>query len=492
MKGKAGMKLNSVRWVAGFLLGAVMLGAPLQALAQNTAPAAAAPATAAPAAAQPAATPPSPCAVDKTCASQTYPKDAVNAGDTAWMLTSSVLVLMMTIPGLALFYAGMVRKKNILDTLAQSFGATCVITVVWMLIGYSIAFTGHNPYIGDLRYVLLAPLNADINIANTDLAPTIPETVYMFFQMTFAIITPALIAGAVADRMKYSAFLWFMGLWLVLVYCPVAHWVWSAKGWLGLGGLGALDFAGGTVVHLNAGTAGLVAALMLGKRKGLGSENFAPFNPAYAVIGASLLWVGWFGFNAGSAVESHDGQAGMAAAVTQIATAAAALGWMAMEWIIARKPTVIGMASGAVAGLVAITPASGFVNPTGGLIIGIAAGVVCYLAAVHMKKALGFYDDALDCFGVHGVGGALGALLTGAFASKAINSGIPSKGGWLIDGNFDQMRLQLIDVLAVFVYCGAVTFAILWVLKATIGIRVSEEVEVEGLDINLHGEVVQG
>ncbi|MGH6971318.1 MAG: ammonium transporter, partial [Caulobacteraceae bacterium] len=301
--------------------------------------------------------------------------------------------------------------------------------------------------------------------------------------------TPALIAGAVADRMKYSAFLWFMGLWLIFVYCPIAHWVWSAKGWLGTGGLGALDFAGGTVVHLNAGTAGLVAALMLGKRKGLGSENFAPFNPAYAVIGASLLWVGWFGFNAGSAVEAHDGQAGMAAAATQIATAAATIAWMLAEWIVAKKPTVIGMASGAVAGLVAITPASGYVNPMGALLIGIAAGAVCYLSAVHMKKWLGFYDDALDCWGVHGVGGALGAILTGVFASHAINS---SAKGWLIDGNFGQMGLQLLDVVAVFAYCAIVTFLILLVLKYTIGIRVSEDVEVEGLDINLHGEVVQG
>jgi Amt family ammonium transporter len=504
------MTFFKVKRLAALALAVAIAGGPLAgtALAQTSdnttaapaasapaAPAAAAPAAAAPApaAATPAAPPaPDSCAALKNCAAQTYPKDAVNSGDTAWMLTSSVLVLMMTIPGLALFYAGMVRKKNILDTLAQSFGATALIAVLWMIIGYSVAFTGKNPYIGDFKYILLAPLNGDVNIANTDLAPTIPESVYMFFQMTFAIITPALIAGAVADRMKYSAFLWFMGLWLLLVYCPVAHWVWSAKGWLGVGGIGALDYAGGTVVHLNAGTAGLVAALMLGKRRGLGTENFAPWNPAYAVIGASLLWVGWFGFNAGSAVEAHDGAAGMAAAATQIATAAATLAWMAMEWIIAKKPTVIGMASGAVAGLVAITPASGFVNPTGALIIGIAAGVVCYLAAVHMKKALGFYDDALDCFGVHGVGGALGAILTGVFASKAINSSIPSKGGWLIDHNFDQMRLQFIDVAAVFVFCGVVTFLILAVLKYTIGIRVSEEVEIEGLDINLHGEVVQG
>ena len=440
------------------------------------------------AAAAPAAAAPAAPAAASNDATHDYSKDSVNSGDNAWMLTSSVLVLMMTIPGLALFYAGMVRKKNILATLAQSFGATCVITVLWMVIGYSIAFTGHDPYIGDFKYFLLAPLNGDINIANTDLAPTIPETTYMFFQMTFAIITPALIAGALADRMKYSAFLLFMAAWLLLVYCPIAHWVWSAKGFLGSGGMGALDFAGGSVVHLNAGTAGLVAALMLGKRKGLGTENFAPHNLAYSVIGASLLWVGWFGFNAGSAVESHDGQAGMAAAATQIATAAASLSWMFAEWIISKKPSVLGMISGAVAGLVAITPASGYVNPTGALIIGIAAGIVCYLSAVHLKKLIG-YDDALDCWGVHGIGGALGAIMTGMYASNKINSGAK---GWLLDGNFHQMILQFIDVGVVFGYCLVMTFIILGVLKLTIGIRVSEEVEVEGLDINLHGEVVHG
>jgi Amt family ammonium transporter len=496
------MKLFNFQRLAGLLFAALLIGGPVAAVAQNAATNAPAASNAAAsnaatntaatntasnsAAAAPAA---DSCTALNNCAAQTYPKDSVNSGDDAWMLTSSVLVLMMTIPGLALFYAGMVRKKNILATLAQSFGATAVITVLWMIIGYSMAFVGTDPYMPSFKYFLLAPLNGDINIANTALAPTIPETVYMFFQMTFAIITPALIAGALADRMKYSAFLWFMALWLLLVYCPVAHWVWSAKGWLGTGGLGALDFAGGTVVHLNAGTAGLVTALMLGKRKGLGTENFAPYNPAYALIGASLLWVGWFGFNAGSAVEANNGQAGMAAAATQIATAAATLGWMFMEWMIAKKPTVIGMASGAVAGLVAITPASGFVNPTGALIIGIAAGVVCYFSAVHVKKMLGFYDDALDCWGVHGVGGALGAIMTGMFASNKINS---VGKGWLIDGNFHQMILQLIDVLVVFVYCGIGTFLILLVLKYTIGIRVSEDVEVEGLDINLHGEVVQG
>jgi len=506
------MKSFRFKPLAGIVLAATMAGALIAAPAiaqtasgapaSSAAAAAPAAATAAPAAAPAAATPApaSATACPKSFSASTggeaafcYTGDSANSGDTAWMLTSSVLVLMMTIPGLALFYGGMVRKKNILATLAQSFGATCVITVLWMVIGYSLAFTdggAHDKFIGGFKYFLLSPLNKDINIASP-LAPTIPETVYMFFQMTFAIITPALIAGALADRMKYSAFLLFMGAWLLLVYCPIAHWVWSAKGWLGTGGIGALDFAGGTVVHLNAGTAGLVVALMLGKRKGLGTENFAPHNLAYSVIGASLLWVGWFGFNAGSAVESHDGQAGMAAAATQIATAAASLSWMFAEWIISKKPSVLGMVSGAVAGLVAITPASGFVNPTGALIIGLAAGVVCYISAVHMKKIFG-YDDALDCWGVHGVGGALGAIMTGMFASKAINSSIPSKGGWLIDGNFDQMRLQAIDVGAVFAYCLVVSFLILLVLKYTIGIRVSAEVEEEGLDINLHGEVIHG
>jgi Amt family ammonium transporter len=466
----------------------MLAGAPVGALAQTAAPTNA---TVTNAVATPtntvAAPAPAAAATPSNDATHDYSKDSVNSGDTAWMLTSSVLVLMMTIPGLALFYAGMVRKKNILATLAQSFAATALITVLWMIIGYSIAFTDggkNNAFIGGFQYFLLAPLNGDINVASK-LAPTIPETVYMFFQMTFAIITPALIAGALADRMKFSAFLLFMGAWLLLVYCPIAHWVWGG-GWLGA--KGALDFAGGTVVHLNAGTAGLITALMLGKRKGLGVDNMAPHNLAYSVIGASLLWVGWFGFNAGSAVEAHDGQAGMAAAATQIATAAAALAWMFAEWIIAKKPSVLGMVSGAVAGLVAITPASGYVNPTGALIIGIAAGVVCYISAVHVKKIFG-YDDALDCWGVHGVGGALGAILTGVFASNKINSG--SK-GWLLDGNIGQMGLQFLDVAATFAYCAVVTFAILAAIKYTIGIRVSEEVEVEGLDINLHGEIVHG
>ena len=414
------------------------------------------------------------------------PPDPLNSGDTAWMLTSSALVLMMTIPGLALFYGGMVRKKNVLATLAQSFGATCIITILWMIIGYSMAFTTNpdpnmNKYIGSFSYLFLTPMKLK---SVSSLAGTIPESVYMFFQMTFAIITPALIAGALADRMKFSAFMWFMSLWLLFVYCPIAHWVWGG-GWLGA--MGALDYAGGSVVHLNAGTAALVTCLMLGKRVGLGTENMAPHNLVLSVIGASLLWVGWFGFNAGSAVTSGY-NAGMAAAATQIATAAASLAWMFAEWIIAKKPSVLGMISGAVAGLVAITPASGFVDPVGALIIGVAAGVVCYISAVWVKKWFG-YDDALDAWGVHGVGGALGALMTGAFASNAINS---AGKGWLIDGNGGQMLIQLYDVLGTFIYCAIVTAIILKVIDLVIGLRVSREVEVEGLDINLHGETVHG
>src|SRR6202789_240592 len=420
-------------------------------------------------------------------------KDPLNAGDTAWMITSSALVLMMTIPGLGLFYGGMVRKKNVLATLAQSFGATCLITVLWMIIGYSIAFTanpdkGMNNWIGGFGYLFLKPMGLK---AISSLAGTIPESVYMFFQMTFAIITPALIAGALADRMKFSAFLWFMGLWLIFVYCPIAHWVWGG-GFLGTGtgflipkGAGALDYAGGSVVHLNAGTAALVTCLMLGKRIGLGTENMSPHNLVLSVIGASLLWVGWFGFNAGSAVTAGY-NAGMAAAATQIATAAAALAWMAAEWLIAKKPSILGMISGAVAGLVAITPASGFVDPVGALIIGVAAGVVCYCSAVFLKKAIG-YDDSLDAWGVHGVGGALGAMMTGMFASNAINS---TGKGWLIDGNGHQMLIQFYDVAGVFVYDAIVTYIILKIIDMIVGLRVSPEVEVEGLDINLHGETV--
>ena len=414
-----------------------------------------------------------------------YAADApkLDSGDTAWMLTSTALVLMMTIPGLGLFYGGMVRKKNVLATLAQSFGATCLLTILWMVIGYSLAFKANgdaslNQFIGNLSYLFLSPMKVG------DLSGTIPESVFMTFQMTFAIITPALIAGALADRMKFSAFLWFMGLWLIFVYCPIAHMVWG--GGL-LATMGALDYAGGSVVHLNAGTAALVTCLVLGKRIGLGKESMAPHNLVLSVIGASLLWVGWFGFNAGSAVTSGF-NAGMAMAATQIATAAAGLAWTAAEWLIAKKPSVLGLISGAVAGLVAITPASGFVDPLGALIIGLTAGVVCYVSAVWVKKALG-YDDSLDAWGVHGVGGALGAIMTGMFANSAIN---PAGKGWFIDGNIAQMGAQLADVGITFVWCAVGTFIILKAIDLVIGLRVTPEVEVEGLDINLHGETVHG
>src|ERR1700746_2572329 len=335
--------------------------------------------------------------------------NSINSGDTAWMLTSTALVLMMTIPGLALFYGGMVRKMNVLATVMQSFAVTCLVTVLWTLVGYSFAFTPGSSLLGGLSRFLLLGMTLD---SVNDLAKTIPESVYMTFQMTFGIITPALICGAFADRMKFSALLWFIGLWAVLVYAPIAHWVWGPDGFLNDAGM--LDFAGGTVVHVNSGVAGLMAALVMGKRRGFGTEPMAPHNLVLSVIGASLLWVGWFGFNAGSATAAN-GNAGMAMAVTQIATATAALSWMFAEWIVKGKPSVLGIISGAVAGLVAITPASGFVDPRGALIIGVAAGVACYWGATGLKHAVG-YDDSLDAFGVHGVGGAVGALLTSVLA----------------------------------------------------------------------------
>jgi Amt family ammonium transporter len=405
-------------------------------------------------------------------------KPKLNSGDTAWMLTSTALVLMMTVPGLALFYGGMVRKKNVLATVMQSFAITCLVTVLWMVVGYSLAFKdggGVNAYIGGLQSFFLK------GMADASMSGTIPETVFMCFQMTFAIITPALIAGAFADRMKFSAMLWFMGLWSIIVYSPIAHWVWGG-GFLGT--LGVKDFAGGTVVHINAGVAGLVCALVLGKRQGYGTENMAPHNLVYSLIGASLLWVGWFGFNAGSELAA-DGTAGMAMAVTQIATAAAALAWMFYEWMGRGKPSVLGILSGAVAGLVAITPASGFVGPTGALIIGIAAGVICAWAATSLKPMLG-YDDSLDAFGVHGVGGFVGAILTGVFISSTFG-GVGLDKGVSMGG---QVWIQFLGTLATIIWTGVASFVILKVIDATIGLRVSKEVEIEGLDINLHGEVV--
>ncbi len=425
------------------------------------------------------------------------PAPKIDSGDTAWMLCSTALVLMMTIPGLALFYAGMVRKKNMLATMMQSFTVCCVVTIAWMVIGYSLAFTNGTPYVGDLSRFFLQGFGANWDKpfllgAGVDSATqtTIPETVYMMFQMTFAIITPALIAGAFADRMKFSALLIFMTLWSILVYAPIAHWVWSATGWLGAGvfGLpGAADFAGGTVVHINAGIAGLVCALVLGKRVGYGHDNMAPYNVSFALIGASLLWVGWFGFNAGSAVGAN-GRAGMAMAVTQIATASAALAWAFAEWAAKGKPSVLGIASGAVAGLVAITPASGFVLPGPAILIGVAAGVGCFWAATSLKHALG-YDDSLDAFGVHGVGGIIGALLTGVFAYGPLTATTASPQGVNI-GGIAQFESQVIAVLTTLVYSGVMTLIILMITKALVGLRVEEDQEREGLDLVLHGEQI--
>jgi ammonium transporter, Amt family len=405
--------------------------------------------------------------------------DKISAGDTAWMLTSTALVLMMTIPGLALFYGGMVRKKNVLATLMQSFAITCLVTMLWWLIGYSWAFTpGGSAYLGGSSRFLMHGMRfmKDANkLTVSHLALTIPETVYAMFQLTFAIITPALIAGAFADRMKFSAMLVFMCLWSLVVYAPIAHWVWEPSGWLAVKGV--LDYAGGTVVHINAGIAGLASCLVLGKRLGYGKDPMPPHNLTLTVIGASLLWVGWFGFNAGSAVAA-DGRAGMAMAATQIATASAALAWMFVEWFAKGKPSVLGIASGAVAGLVAITPASGFVGPSAAVVIGLAAGVLCFLAATSLKKVMG-YDDSLDAFGVHCIGGIVGALLTGVFASKEIAG---------VEGS---VVTQLWGVLTTLIYGFAMSFVILKLIDMTIGLRVTEDQEREGLDIALHGESVE-
>ncbi|MBV8912745.1 MAG: ammonium transporter [Acetobacteraceae bacterium] len=457
------------------LFACLLLAAP--ALAQSTAPAPA------PSAEAPAAAPAAPAAAPAAEAK-------VDTGDTAWMLSSTALVLLMTIPGLALFYAGMVRKKNVLATMMQSFTITALVTVLWMVAGYSLAFTSGTPYIGDFSRVLLRGIEAAWDKpftlgAGTDnpTANTIPETVYCMFQMTFAIITPALIAGAFADRLKFSALVIFMCLWSLLVYSPIAHWVWSPIGWINA--MGVADFAGGTVVHINAGVAGLVCALVLGKRVGYGHENMSPYNLGLAVTGAALLWVGWFGFNAGSAVGAN-GRAGMAMLATQVATAAAALGWLFAEWVTKGKPSVLGAISGAVAGLVAITPASGFVLPGPAIMIGVAAGVGCYWAATWLKHLFG-YDDSLDAFGVHGVGGVIGALLTGVFAYGPLSATTDHPEGVYI-GGLGLFKVQVIAVVATFVYTAVASFILLMVTKLLVGLRVNEEEEREGLDTVLHGE----
>jgi Amt family ammonium transporter len=422
------------------------------------------------------------------CGGKILEKCTPNSGDTAWMLTSVALVLMMTIPGLGLFYGGMVRKKNVGDTVMTSFAVTCLVTILFALFTYSMAFRAGSPFIGGLDRMFLKDILSDIGkggIGNPNpLAATIPESVYICFQMTFAIITPALIAGAFAERMKFSAMLWFIGLWAIFVYAPIAHWVWGPDGIFSAGNEAAwvkvLDFAGGTVVHINAGVAGLMCAIMLGKR----SETGPAHNMVLTFIGASLLWVGWFGFNAGSAV-SAGMQAGMAMLVTQIATAVAAFTWMLVEWALKGKPTVIGICSGAVAGLVAITPASGFVGPVGAFAIGIGAGVCCYWGCTGLKRLFS-YDDALDCFGVHAIGGIVGALLTGVFAVEQYGGTAGA-----LEGNVGQFFNQCIGVATVFVYDAVVSLIILFVVKMFVGLRVTQEIEREGLDLALHGEVVQ-
>ncbi|MHA1569559.1 MAG: ammonium transporter [Alphaproteobacteria bacterium] len=399
----------------------------------------------------------------------------LDTGDTAWMLTSTLLVLLMTIPGVALFYGGLVRKKNVLSVVMQSFSICCLVTIAWMVAGYSLAFADGGAFVGGFGSLFLNGLTVEA------LNGTIPESVFIIFQLTFAIITAALITGAFAERMKFSAMMWFIGLWTLLVYSPITHWVWGG-GFLGEAGV--LDYAGGTVVHINSGVAALVAALVIGKRRGVGTELMAPHNLVYSVIGASLLWVGWFGFNAGSAVGAN-GSAGMAMAVTQIAAAAAALSWMFVEWLAHSKPTVLGVISGAIAGLVAITPASGFVGPAGALAIGFVAGLVCYWGAAWLKPKLG-YDDALDVFAVHGLGGIAGAILTGVFAVEAIGGTAGA-----LEGNVGQIWLQIYGILATIAYSGVASFILLKLVDMVIGLRVETDVEQEGLDVTMHGESVQ-
>jgi ammonium transporter, Amt family len=402
----------------------------------------------------------------------------INAADTAWMIVATALVLMMTIPGLALFYSGMVRKKNVLATMAQSLAAVAIISILWVAFGYSLAFVGDGPWIGTLdRWFLIGMTMEGVNPA----AKTIPEALFMLYQMTFAIITVALVAGAVADRMRFSAYLLFSVGWFMFVYVPLAHWVWGGGF---LGAMGVLDFAGGLVVHLSAGVGGLVAATVIGRRHGYGSENLAPFDLSLAVIGTGLLWVGWFGFNGGSALGANS-RAVMAITATHLAACAGALTWGAIEWATRRKPSVLGMISGAVAGLGTITPASGFVAPWHGVIIGVVAGALCFWACTWLKQRFK-YDDSLDVFGVHGIGGLTGTFLVGVFAVNAIGGT-----AGLIEGNAQQVVIQLYGIAATLVWSGGITFVLLKLVGVFTPLRVSQQQELEGLDISQHGEALQ-
>jgi Amt family ammonium transporter len=402
----------------------------------------------------------------------------INAADTAWMMVATALVLMMTVPGLALFYSGMVRKKNVLATMAQSLAAVAIISILWVAFGYSLAFVGDGPWLGTLDRWFLAGMTMDgVNPA----AKTIPEALFMLYQMTFAIITVALVAGSVADRMRFSAYLLFSIGWFMFVYVPLAHWVWGGGF---LGAMGVLDFAGGLVVHLSAGVGGLVAARVIGRRQGYGTENLSPFDLSLAVMGTGLLWVGWFGFNGGSALGANS-RAVMAILATHLAACAGALTWGAIEWTIRRKPSVLGMISGAVAGLGTITPASGFVAPWHGIVIGVIAGLVCFWACTSLKHRFN-YDDSLDVFGVHGIGGMTGILLAGVFATASIGG---TSG--LIEGNPQQLLIQLYGVAVTLVWSGGVTYVLLKLVSAFVPLRVSREHELEGLDISQHGEALQ-
>jgi Amt family ammonium transporter len=418
------------------------------------------------------------CLVSATPAFAQAAAPKIDPADTAWMIVATALVLMMTIPGLALFYAGMVRKKNVLATMAQSLAAVAMISLLWIAFGYSLAFSGDGPWIGTFDRVFLLGMAMD---SVHPAAKTIPEALFALYQMTFAIITVALVAGSVADRMRFSAYLLFSALWLVFVYVPLAHWVWGG-GFLGAAGL--LDFAGGTVVHLNAGIAGLVAAIVLGRRQGYGSDNLSPYDLSLAVIGTGLLWVGWFGFNGGSALGAN-GRAVYAIAATHLAACAGALTWAACEWATRRKPSVLGMISGAVAGLGTITPASGYIEPWHGIIIGIVAGALCFWACTSLKQRLK-YDDSLDVFGVHGVGGLVGTLLAGVFAVKAI-----CDTAGLIEGNPQQVLTQLYGIAVTIAWSGVVTFLLLKLVNLFAPLRTSAQQELEGLDITQHGEALQ-
>lgn len=469
------------KWVASWLgmgLLAWSLAAPAQTTASSTvadtsavAPASVSPAVAALANAA-TTTPPAPPALTKP---GLVPQSSLNAADTAWMMTSTALVLLMTLPGIALFYGGMVRKKSVINTMASVVAIAAMVSLLWFAVGYSLAFTPGSAWLGGtdrLGFSGLSYMKEAGMVAVSHVAPNIPESVYAMFQLTFAIITAALIVGAFVERMRFSAMLLFIGLWSIVVYAPIAHWVWEPGGWLVQ--LGVLDFAGGSVVHINAGMSGLVCAYMLGARKGYGREPFEPFNLGLTMAGAGLLWVGWFGFNAGSAVAS-DGRAGLAIAVTHIAASAGAMAWMLGEWIMRGRPSLLGLCSGLVAGLVAITPAAGFVTPGSAVIFGGVAGLACYWGATGLKRMLNA-DDSLDVFGVHGIGGIMGSLMTGYFASKSIS------------GVSGSVATQALGVLVVLVYSGVMSGVLLWVTQVIVGLRVDENSELTGLDVSQHRE----